>query len=207
MLRQSSNNSNNKKANKAEIATPRKASDLIGDFSRRAIPLTFAKKMKFLTASTITFCCAIALCQCESPDAQGIDSQNTKGEPELALCMMVLKVVNGQTGEPVSIKTVNFRDSGIETYTSTVPVSRTIITRVVPEEGLIFSSWVAPINGLGGLEIAIEGFDSIIVNPLKGEIHIGFSYSESPTFSEIQRTIELKKSNKPEMATPMNPSD
>ena len=133
------------------------------------------------------FACMMVSCQREP--------NHPEKEPELALCVMVLKVVDSRTGGTVSdIKGINFEDSGVETYSSSVPISRTMSTSVARKEGLILASWVAPINGVGGLKIEADGFEPLIVSPLAGEVHRGYSHSFSakPEFNAIQRTVELK---------------
>ena len=68
--------------------------------------------------------------------------------------------------------------------------------RIAKDEGLIFASWVAPIRGIGGLKIEVDGFDPLTVDPLAEEIHKGYSYnfSKQPTLDQIQRTVTMRRS-------------
>ena len=110
--------------------------------------------MKLLAVSILSLGCFVTLSQCKDGAAGGGGSQN---ESDLALCVMMLKVVDSRTGEAVSgFNGINFQASGTETFSRSSPISRTLSMSVARKEGLIFSSWVAPINGVGGLKIDVE---------------------------------------------------
>lgn len=141
-------------------------------------------------------------CREEGKPSSGLKSST---DPELAMHVVTLLIVDDMTGSPVRITGINFKNSLDSTnlsYRSSNPLSRTSCRKFANEEGIVFTTWIGPVSSPGQFEITATGYESVLVQPMREETHAGGSDSVAAgDLKYITRTIRMKKS---EQAAPSN---
>jgi len=162
------------------------------------------KNKIILTLPIIAFVTLLTNCR---KDESATGGMNDSSDVEIAMYVVALSIVDDETGIPVRISGINFKDnteSIREAYRSANPLSRTSSRKFSSEEGIALASWIGPISSPGTLEITSEGYDPVLVHPIKEETHMGGSSSvASGDLKSITRTITMKRTRS-EQAAPRN---
>ena len=119
--------------------------------------------------------------------------------PELAMCVLTLRVVDDETGQIVPrIGGVNFKES-LESIKATRhqdnPLKYTFLRKFSDDEGIVLASWIDSALSPSQLVITAQGYEPLIVDVLDEEKIAGQDIGVSPgKFSDMTRTVRMKRS-------------